>query len=126
MVASSASLESLRRPRGIWRLASLFALGLIVFFSLPGRVTAFEALDPTGNITIVWDVMAWTGDGYTATVTINNYQTFRKVEAPGWGLNITWANGEVIWSMLVGYPHSRSFAVSAFTLYSVRHHAISA
>ena len=101
MVAFSSSLDSLRRPNGMWRLASLFVLGLIVFFSFPGRVVAFEALDPTGNVTIVWDVMAWTGDGYTATVTINNYQLFRRVEAPGWGLNLTWVDGEVIWSLEV-------------------------
>jgi hypothetical protein len=25
---------------------------------------AFDSLDPTGNITIKWDVMSWTGDGY--------------------------------------------------------------
>ncbi len=25
---------------------------------------AFDSLDPTGNITIKWDVMQWTGDGY--------------------------------------------------------------
>jgi hypothetical protein len=25
---------------------------------------AYDALDPYGNITIKWDIMSWTGDGY--------------------------------------------------------------
>jgi len=25
---------------------------------------AYDALDPTGNITIKWDVISWTPDGY--------------------------------------------------------------
>ena len=28
---------------------------------------AYDALDPTGNITIKWDVMSWTPDGYVVS-----------------------------------------------------------
>lgn len=33
---------------------------------------AYDALDPTGNITIKWDVISWTPDGYV--VSINELQ----------------------------------------------------
>lgn len=29
---------------------------------------AYDPLDPNGNITIKWDVMAWTSDGYTVSM----------------------------------------------------------
>ncbi|KAJ6867017.1 COBRA-like isoform X1 [Populus alba x Populus x berolinensis] len=63
---------------------------------------AYDALDPNGNITIKWDVVNWTPDGYVAVVTIYNYQQYRHIEAPGWSLGWTWANNEVIWSMFGG------------------------
>ena len=28
---------------------------------------AYDPLDPNGNITIKWDVMSWTGDGYVVS-----------------------------------------------------------
>ncbi|XP_040381862.1 COBRA-like protein 6 [Oryza brachyantha] len=61
---------------------------------------AYDPLDPNGNITIKWDVMSWTPDGYVATVTINNYQMYRHIMAPGWTVGWTWARREVIWSMV--------------------------
>jgi len=30
---------------------------------------AYDSLDPTGNITIKWDVMQWTPDGYVVSST---------------------------------------------------------
>ncbi|XP_031392670.1 protein COBRA-like isoform X2 [Punica granatum] len=63
---------------------------------------AYDALDPNGNITIRWDIMSWTPDGYVATVTIFNFQKYRHIQAPGWSLGWTWAKKEVIWSMLGG------------------------
>ncbi|KAK2422159.1 protein COBRA [Trifolium repens] len=39
--------------------------------------------DPNGNITIKWDVISWTEDGYVATVKINNFQKFRQIKNPG-------------------------------------------
>ena len=29
---------------------------------------AFDSLDPFGNITIKWDIMSWTPDGYVVSV----------------------------------------------------------
>ncbi|KAH6791243.1 COBRA-like extracellular glycosyl-phosphatidyl inositol-anchored protein family [Perilla frutescens var. frutescens] len=63
---------------------------------------AYDALDPNGNITIKWDVITWTPDGYVATVTMFNFQQYRHIQAPGWTLGWTWAKKEVIWSMMGG------------------------
>ncbi|CAI9111710.1 OLC1v1012000C1 [Oldenlandia corymbosa var. corymbosa] len=60
---------------------------------------AYDALDPNGNLTIKWDVISWNPDGYTAVVTIFNFQKYRHIEAPGWLLGWTWTKREVIWSM---------------------------
>ncbi|KAE8707449.1 hypothetical protein F3Y22_tig00110384pilonHSYRG00911 [Hibiscus syriacus] len=43
-------------------------------------------LDPTGNITIKWDVISWTPDGYVAVVTMYNFQQYRHIQSPGWTL----------------------------------------
>lgn len=32
---------------------------------------AYDALDPNGNITIKWDVITWTPDGYVVSVGSN-------------------------------------------------------
>ncbi|CAK7335347.1 unnamed protein product [Dovyalis caffra] len=63
---------------------------------------AYDPLDPNGNITIKWDVLSWTPDGYVVVVTIYNYQRYRHTQAPGWSLVWTWAKDEVIWSMMGG------------------------
>ncbi|PSS33646.1 Protein COBRA like [Actinidia chinensis var. chinensis] len=61
---------------------------------------AYDPLDPNGNITIKWDVISWTPDGYVAVVTIFNFQKYRHIQAPGWSLGWTWAKKEVIWDMV--------------------------
>ncbi|KEH21748.1 hypothetical protein MtrunA17_Chr7g0219921 [Medicago truncatula] len=61
---------------------------------------AYDPLDPNGNITIKWDIIQWTPDGYVATVTMNNFQQYRHIASPGWSLGWTWAKKEVIWSMV--------------------------
>lgn len=61
---------------------------------------AYDPLDPTGNITIKWDLISWTADGYVAVVTMNNFQMYRHIMSPGWTLSWTWAKKEVIWSMV--------------------------
>ncbi|KAH9621102.1 hypothetical protein KSS87_022901 [Heliosperma pusillum] len=74
----------------------------IVFFlsfTLFTSSEAYDPLDPTGNITIKWDVTQWNPDGYAATVTMFNFQQFRHIQSPGWILGWTWAKKEVIWSM---------------------------
>ncbi|XP_058187736.1 protein COBRA-like [Rhododendron vialii] len=81
-----------------WTIAVLF---LLSFLSFPST-DAYDALDPTGNITIKWDVINWTPDGYLAVVTMFNFQQYRHIQAPGWTLGWTWAKKEVIWSMVGG------------------------
>nr|GMC75395.1 protein COBRA-like [Ipomoea batatas] len=63
---------------------------------------AYDPLDPNGNITIKWDVISWTPDGYLAMVSINNFQRYRHIQAPGWRLGWTWAKKEIIWDMVGG------------------------
>ncbi|OMO57276.1 Glycosyl-phosphatidyl inositol-anchored, plant [Corchorus capsularis] len=63
---------------------------------------AYDALDPTGNITIKWDVISCTLDGYVAVATMYNFQQYRHIQAPGWTLGWTWAKKEVIWNMMGG------------------------
>ncbi|KAK2420110.1 protein COBRA [Trifolium repens] len=77
----------------------LFISALCVLVLLSYAV-AYDPLDPNGNITIKWDVISWTPDGYVASVTINNFQKFRQIKNPGWTLGWTWAKKEVIWVML--------------------------
>ncbi|GMN21998.1 hypothetical protein TIFTF001_045587, partial [Ficus carica] len=83
---------------------SSFAISLLVLLSCFSFTStdAYDALDPTGNITIKWDVMSWTPDGYVAVVTMYNFQQYRHIQAPGWTLGWTWAKKEVIWSMMGG------------------------
>ncbi|TMX00528.1 hypothetical protein EJD97_000652 [Solanum chilense] len=73
---------------------------VFLFFVLCSRSAAYDALDPNGNITIKWDVISWTPDGYVAVVTMNNFQMYRPIMSPGWTLGWTWAKNEVIWAMM--------------------------
>ncbi|XP_078430119.1 COBRA-like protein 1 [Wolffia australiana] len=76
------------------------ALLAAIFCTCLAPAAAYDPLDPTGNITIKWDVMQWTADGYVAVVTMFNYQQYRHIQAPGWSLGWKWAKKEVIWSMV--------------------------
>uniref|UniRef100_M8CH77 COBRA-like protein n=1 Tax=Aegilops tauschii TaxID=37682 RepID=M8CH77_AEGTA len=58
---------------------------------------AYDPLDPTGNITIRWDVRSWVPDGYVAEVSLFNYQQYRHIQPPGWKLGWVWSKKEVIW-----------------------------
>ncbi|KAM6593804.1 COBRA-like protein 4 [Cannabis sativa] len=79
--------------------SSLLAALLLVFmFSHPAA--AYDPLDPNGNITIKWDVMSWTPDGYVAVVTMTNFQMYRHIMSPGWSMGWVWTKKEVIWSMV--------------------------
>ncbi|KAG2273247.1 hypothetical protein Bca52824_067802 [Brassica carinata] len=81
----------------------VFKLGVSIIFlvSFSGYTPAdaYDPLDPSGNITIKWDIITWTGDGYVATVTLYNFQQYRHIQAPGWTLGWSWAKREVIWGM---------------------------
>ncbi|GJZ66345.1 COBRA-like protein [Tanacetum coccineum] len=39
---------------------------------------AYDALDPNGNITIKWDIISWTPDGYVAVVYHVQFQQYRQ------------------------------------------------
>ncbi|KAF5197708.1 Cobra-like protein [Thalictrum thalictroides] len=80
-------------------MCSIFLVLWLFSFSFTST-EAYDSLDPTGNITIKWDIMSWTPDGYVAVVTIYNYQKFRHIQAPGWTLGWSWFKKEVIWSMV--------------------------
>ncbi|KAK4362313.1 hypothetical protein RND71_017554 [Anisodus tanguticus] len=83
----------------------LFPLAKLIFFavilsSILPHADAFDPLDPFGNITIKWDIMSWTPDGYVAVVTMNNFQMYRHIMSPGWTLGWNWPKKEVIWSIV--------------------------
>jgi hypothetical protein len=75
-------------------------VSFVFFILMFTHAEAYDPLDPTGNITIKWDIISWTPDGYTATVTMMNYQMYRHIMSPGWTLRWVWAKKEVIWSMV--------------------------
>ncbi|GMH27235.1 hypothetical protein Nepgr_029078 [Nepenthes gracilis] len=74
----------------------------LLFCSSFTSTEAYDPLDPNGNITIKWDIISWTPDGYVAVVTMYNFQQYRHIQAPGWQMGWTWAKKEVIWSMVGG------------------------
>ncbi|KAL6650139.1 hypothetical protein ACP70R_014363 [Stipagrostis hirtigluma subsp. patula] len=82
---------------GIRNSSVILALVLALACSV---AVAYDPLDPNGNITIKWDVISWTPDGYVAMVTMNNYQMYRQIMAPGWTVGWSWAKKEVIWSIV--------------------------
>ncbi|MBA0563535.1 hypothetical protein Golob_008510 [Gossypium lobatum] len=73
---------------------------VVVFLLMLPNAGAYDPLDPTGNITIKWDIVSWTADGHVAAVTISNFQMYRSIMNPGWTLGWQWAKKEVIWSMV--------------------------
>ncbi|KAH7532775.1 COBRA-like protein 1 [Ziziphus jujuba] len=91
-------MGSLLQPMMGYAIFLAFFLSFTCFTS----TGAYDALDPNGNITIKWDIISWTPDGYVAVVTLFNFQQYRHIQAPGWSLGWTWAKKEVIWSMVGG------------------------
>ncbi|KAI3718344.1 hypothetical protein L6452_19211 [Arctium lappa] len=69
----------------------------VLFFNLDQY--CYDPLDPNGNVTVAFDILQWTHDGYVARVSIQNYYQYRHVNKPGWKLGFTWSNKEVIWSI---------------------------
>ncbi|KAL1531684.1 COBRA-like protein 4 [Salvia divinorum] len=74
-----------------------WAILLSMFIS---HADSYDPLDPFGNVTIKWDVISWTADGYVALVTMFNFQMYRHFMSPGWTMTWGWAKKEVIWSMV--------------------------
>ncbi|KAG6494191.1 hypothetical protein ZIOFF_049210 [Zingiber officinale] len=96
----TSSIPTARRSGGKFAPLALTLLFFLVWSATLPSTGAYDALDPNGNITIKWDVMQWTPDGYVAVVTMFNFQQYRHIQAPGWTLGWTWAKKEVIWSMV--------------------------
>ncbi|KAI3473922.1 hypothetical protein Pfo_028120 [Paulownia fortunei] len=70
---------------------TLWAVLLMMIFS---QAVSYDPLDPFGNITIKWDVVSWTPDGY---VQLSNVSAHHE---PWLDPNMGWAKKEVIWSMV--------------------------
>ncbi|KAL8478705.1 hypothetical protein ACS0TY_030545 [Phlomoides rotata] len=77
-----------------------FTLCIVFLMILFSQAESYDPLDPFGNITIKWDVISWTPDGYVALVSMYNFQLYRHIMSPGWTLTWGWAKKEVIWSMV--------------------------
>ncbi|XP_052179953.1 COBRA-like protein 4 [Diospyros lotus] len=77
-----------------------FISSTVILFIIFNNAEAYDSLDPFGNITVRWDIMSWTTDGYMATVTLNNFQLFRHIISPGWTLGWSWRKKEIIWTMV--------------------------
>ncbi|KAI3976726.1 hypothetical protein MKX01_008584 [Papaver californicum] len=83
------------------RFSSLtIPISVFFLYAIISYAAAYDPLDPNGNVTIKWDIVSWTADGYVAAVTMNNFQMYRHIMAPGWTLGWAWAKKEVIWSMI--------------------------
>lgn len=81
--------------------AHCLAVAFVFLATLQHADAGYDPIDPEGNITIKWDVVEWTGDGYRAIVTMSNWQLYRHIQAPGWIMGWTWATKkEVIWNMV--------------------------
>ncbi|KAF8369946.1 hypothetical protein HHK36_032024 [Tetracentron sinense] len=73
---------------------------LFLLFSIWVAADGYDPLDPTGNITIQWDIVTWIDDYYEAVVSIYNFQQYRHVESPGWKLGWEWRGSEAIKEMI--------------------------
>ncbi|CAN6912587.1 hypothetical protein Bca4012_079460 [Brassica carinata] len=82
-------------------MESLFSAMIVLLLASFSCFTSSEALTSSnGNITIKWDLMNWTPDGYVAVVSAYNYQKQRSIPSPGWKMSWRWTRKEVIWSMV--------------------------
>ncbi|KAG0597729.1 hypothetical protein M758_12G016900 [Ceratodon purpureus] len=85
------------------RISRVYCLALALVFlvaDLQHADAGFDILDPNGKISIKWDVVEWTADGYRAIVTMYNQQLYRHIQAPGWIMGWTWSKKEVIWNII--------------------------
>ncbi|KAJ4826454.1 COBRA-like protein 1 [Turnera subulata] len=45
-----------------------------------------KPIDPTGNISIKWDIISWTPNGYVAVISMYNFQQYCHIQSPGWSV----------------------------------------
>ncbi|KAF8089578.1 hypothetical protein N665_0502s0041 [Sinapis alba] len=77
-------------------MESLFSAMIVLLLVSFSCFTSSEALTSNnGNITIKWDFMSWTPDGYVAVVTAYNYQKQRSIGSPGWKMSWRWTRKEI-------------------------------
>ncbi|GJP53661.1 hypothetical protein CLOM_g12818 [Closterium sp. NIES-68] len=67
--------------------AALAVVACLLATGVPSA-EAYDPLDPTGNITIVWDVTSWAGDGYIAWVKMYNYYQHYPRSIPRLGADV--------------------------------------
>ncbi|OMO52836.1 Glycosyl-phosphatidyl inositol-anchored, plant [Corchorus olitorius] len=62
-----------------------------------------DALDPTGNITIKWDVISWTPDGCVVSCCYNvQFPTVSPYSSTWLDIGVDMGKKELIWNMMGG------------------------
>lgn len=74
-------LKTWRRKRLYWDLRGVCLISTVqseespvdcilevILYWIICLTDAYDALDPNGNITIRWDIMSWTPDGYVVSI----------------------------------------------------------
>ncbi|PQP98632.1 COBRA-like protein 1 [Prunus yedoensis var. nudiflora] len=110
-------------------VSKLISFTILLLFGLActsfTATEAYDPLDPNGNITIKWDIISWTPDGYVkhvsefqgitraayqvlqALLLPSNFQKYRHIQAPGWSLGWTWAKNELYGTWWEDKPQSK-------------------
>ncbi|WVZ57289.1 hypothetical protein U9M48_007694, partial [Paspalum notatum var. saurae] len=79
-----------RRPRLLLLLRHLAAATALLagFSPLAPLAEAYDPLDPTGNITVKWDIMQWTSDGYVVSccfhIQLSKIPTYSSTRMETW------------------------------------------
>lgn len=50
---------------------------------------AYDALDPNGNITIKWDIMSWTADGYVVSTYFSESMNVLRSKYLGFAIRVS-------------------------------------
>jgi len=76
---SRAGCSCFRNPRLFRGVCDLIFL---IVFILVSDAVVYDPLDPMGNITIKWDVMSWTPDGYVVSFSSDYFSLFLENSNP--------------------------------------------
>ncbi|WCJ29229.1 Protein COBRA [Euphorbia peplus] len=88
-------------------ISSFLLIITIILVSCCTLSECYDTLDPGGEITVTFDIIKWTDDGYQAKVSIENKYEYRQIGKPGWKIGWGWKNKEVIWSMAGAFATSQ-------------------